>query len=115
MEYREALLQAIREWSTYPISDEWLFAKFRENAIEVMSASEAFNAINETVEILLDEPDEANSIEILETILALARKSDTTEVPNSLLINKEKIRSKIEKFSDYTQDKLQELFRYYRI
>ncbi len=115
MEYRAALLQAISQWSLDPIPDEWLFEKFREKVIRAMSASEAFEAINETVDILLYETDESNSIEILVSIQALARQSDTTELPNSLQINKDKIQSKFAQYSDYAQNQLQSLFRHYRI
>ncbi len=115
MEYRAALLQAISQWSLDPIPDECLFVKFRENVIEVMTSSEAFNAINETIEILLDEQDQDNSIEILETLLSLARKSETTEIPSFLKANKDSLQNKFSLYSDYAQRKLQELFRYYRI
>lgn len=115
MGYREALLRAIEEWKADPILDEWSFEKFRENIIASMSAVEAFDAISETVGVLLDEVDESTATEIVQTILGLARQSETTEIPSALLINQVKLQDKFSFFGGYAQDKLRELFRHYRI
>ena len=115
MTYREALLRAIDGWKTDPIPDEWLFERFRSGTIGAMSAPEAFEAIGETIEILLLEVDESTSIEILQSILNLAIQSDTTEIPEMLLRQKDDLQLKFACFDDYANHKLQELFGYYRI
>jgi hypothetical protein len=115
MEYRTALLRAVEEWNSKSINDEWLFEKFRDQTIGSMSASDAFLAIDETVEFLLREPDESTATEILQTIIGLARKSETTEFPVALLVNKQEIENKFSKFGVYAREKLIELYRYYRV
>lgn len=115
MEYRKALLQAIEGWNAEPIEDEWLFEKFREQTVGLMSASEAFGAIDETVDLLLREEDESTATEILQTIIGLALQSQTTELPKSLLENKSEIQNRFSKFGGYAKNKLLELYRYYRI
>lgn len=115
MEYRRALLQAIEGWNSEKIEDEWLFEKFREQTVGVMSASEAFEAIDETVNLLLREQDESTATEILQTVIGLALRSQTTELPRSLLESRSEIQIKFSKFGDYAKNKLLELYQYYRI
>jgi hypothetical protein len=115
MEYRKTLLQAIEGWNAEPIEDEWLFEKFREQTIGLMSRSEAFESIGETVDLLLREDDESTATEILQTIMGLALQSQTTELPKSLLESKDEIQNKFSKFGGYARNKLLELYRYYRI
>jgi hypothetical protein len=115
MEYRRALLEAIEGWNSDPIDDEWLFEKFREKTVGAMSASEAFDAIDETVDILLREKDESTATEILQTVIVLALRSQTTELPKSLLRSRGEIQIKFSKFGDYAKNKLFELYKYYRI
>lgn len=115
MTFHDALLQAIKGWSADPIADEWLFEKFREQFVNTMSAGEAFEAISETVDELLHQSDESTAIEVVQTIIALARQSDTTEVPSQLLAQRTAITNQFSAFGDYAKNKLQELFHYYRM
>jgi hypothetical protein len=115
MTYRERLLLVIDEWNTYPITNEWLFENFRSNVIGELSTSDAFDAIDETIVILLREPDESTATEIIQSIIALAHQSKTTEVPIELIRSKTEIVTKVRSFGDYANIKLQELFRYYRL
>jgi hypothetical protein len=115
MTYRQRLLLVIDEWSTYPITDEWLFESFRSEVIGALSTSEAFDAIDETIVILLQESDESTATEVIETIITLAHQSETTEIPIELMKHKAEIEAKVKRFGDYANNKLQELFRYYRL
>ena len=115
MSYRDALNEAIQHWNSGSIEDEWFFEKFRDDAIGKMSPSEAFCFINETIDFLIREDDESTACEILQTIIGLARKSQTTEVPNALVENREVIESQFCQRGEYSKGKLAELFRYYRI
>ena len=115
MSYRDELLRAIASWNADPIDDEWIFASFRRDRVETMSPSEAFDSVAETLEILLNEPNESTAIEILETVIALARQSDTTEVPAALSDNRSALQAKILAFQEYAGYKLRELFAYYRM
>jgi hypothetical protein len=108
-------LHTIGEWSKDPIEDELLFVKFREQIVNRMSTVEAFEAIGETVDVLLRQTDESNSIELMQTLIALARQSDTTEIPSKLLSKKMAIESQFSKFGGYAKNKIQELFYYYRL
>ena len=114
MLYRDALIEAIDYWNSDPIEDEWFFEKFRDDFIGNMSPSEAFSSINETISFLLKEEDESTACEILQTIINLAEKSQTTEVPSALIENKNLIESQFDARGEYSKFKLGELFRYYR-
>lgn len=113
MTFQNALLQAINDKS--PIRDEWFFAKFREQFIDTMSPSVAFEAIGQTVDVLLLQSDESNATEVVEMLIALARHSDTTQIPSKLSAEKNAIVNQFSTFGDYAKNKLQELFRYYRL
>jgi hypothetical protein len=114
MTYYDELLQAIDGWNENPISDEWLFAQFREKFVSTMSTLEAFESIGETVDLLLRQTDESTATEILQTIIDLARQSDTTEIPPKLLVRKAELIYQFVNFGDYAKNKLKELFQYYR-
>jgi rhamnose utilization protein RhaD (predicted bifunctional aldolase and dehydrogenase) len=115
MTFNDQLLHAIGEWSKDPIEDELVFVKFREQIVNRMSTVDAFEAIGETVDVLLGQSDESNAIEVAQTLIALARRSDTTEIPARLLEQKMAIVSHFSKFGDYAKNKQQELFDYYRL
>ena len=115
MRYRDALVQAIEYWKSDPIEDEWFFERFRLDFIGPMTASEAFSAIDETIKFLLAEDDESTACEILQTIINLARKSETTEVPSALSRDRKAIEDRFLRRGGYLHSKVQELFRYYRL
>lgn len=115
MLYHHALIQAIEYWNSDPIEDEWFFEKFRNEFVGKMSSSEAFTSINETIGFLIHEEDESTACEILQTIINLAEKSQTTELPSALKENKNLIESQFSPRGDYSKAKLGELFRYYRL
>lgn len=115
MRYYEALMQAINGWNENPITDEWLFEKFRDEFVSTLSGGDAFGQIRETVDLLLQQVDESTAIEILQTIIALARQSDTTEIPAALLTQRLAMIAQFATFGDTAKNKLDELFRHYRI
>jgi len=113
MTFHNALLQTIN--NKVPSEDEWFFEKFREQFIYTMSTTEAFEAIGPTVDVLLCQPDESTAIEVLEMLLALARQSDTSELPPQLRAQKTAIASQFSIFGEYAKSKLRELFQHYRL
>jgi hypothetical protein len=115
MKYFEALLNTIDGWNAEPIADEWLFEEFREKFVDVMSPAEAFEFIDVTIEILRLQNDESTATEVLQTVIGLARHSETTQVPNTLLAQKQKLEEQFANFGDYAKSKLLELLRYYRL
>lgn len=115
MSFNTALLRVITEWNKDPIEDEWLFEKFRGQFISRMTSADAFSSIGPTVIVLRDQADESTAIEVLQTLIDLARQSDTTEVPSELAAQKQAVARQFSVFGDYAQRKLDELFRYYRL
>lgn len=115
MTFNDQLLLTIEGWNKDPIEDEWLFEKFRDQFVNRMSTVEAFEAIGEAVDVLLRQSDESTAIELVQTLIALARQSDTSEIPSKLLAQKPTIASQFSTFGDYAKSKLQELFQHYRI
>lgn len=115
MVYRDALIEAIDHWSSEVIEDEWFFENFRHDFIGKMSAIDAYLHLDETIELLLKEKDESTLCEILQTIITLARRSKTTEIPNRLSNNKENIAMKFQGSEEYTFSKYKELIDYYRM
>ena len=115
MSFHDQLLLAIDGWSSDPIQDEWLFEKFRDQFVEKMSCCEAFEAIGKTIDVLLIQADESTAIEVLQTLIALARQSNTTEIPPTLFSQKDALFGQFSAFGDYANDKLRELFRIYRL
>lgn len=113
MNFFDALLETINKWQQAPITDEWLFDDFIEKFVNTMPSEEAFECINKTIDILLIQ-DESTITEVLQTIIGLARQSNTTEIPTGLLLNKKKLEDMIFDCDEYTKNKLLELFRYYR-
>jgi hypothetical protein len=115
MTYNDHLLNAINSWNKNPVEDEWLFEKFREQIVNQMQTAEAFGMIGETVDVLLRQSDESTATEVVQTLIALARQSDTAEIPPTLLSKKAEIVSQFSDFGDYAKNKLQELFDHYRL
>jgi hypothetical protein len=83
--------------------------------IKSMSSSEAFEAIDVTIAVIVQQVDNSIVIEILQTLIALAWYSDTIEVHPSLLKQQSNLLKQFSHYSDYTRDKLEELFRFYRL
>lgn len=74
----------LNNWKTELQKDEWFFSNFRENFINKITDEEAFLAISQLCEIINQGDDSYFISELLEILLALARKSNTTELPNGL-------------------------------
>jgi|APSaa5957512576_1039674.scaffolds.fasta_scaffold326382_1 hypothetical protein len=114
MNFMNELIKTIDEWNKDPIEDEWLFETFREQYVGTMSPSEAFQAIDCTIDVLINLSDESTAVEVLETIIDLARQSDTTQVPAKLSKTRAALINQFKGMDDYARDKLGELFQYYR-
>ncbi len=115
MTFYDYLLVAVDGWNKDPIEDEWLFEKFREQFINRMSREEAFEAIEGTIDVLSQQSDESTATEVVQTLIALARRSDTTEAPSKLLADWPAIVMQFSTFGDYAKNKLKELLNHYRL
>jgi hypothetical protein len=113
--YESELDRVVEEWQKETISDEWLFAQFRESYISTMEPNQAFDALNATIEHLLDVHDEGTFIELAQTVVDLAKRSETTEIPSLLTKNKTELERKIQSYGNYAKDKIAELFHHYRL
>lgn len=78
---------AIDSWKQSDKMDEWYFSNLRDDLLSKFDCGSAFNGINELIPFLLDEADDFLYLEIIEIIISLARKSETTEVPSKLSSN----------------------------
>jgi hypothetical protein len=115
MEFQQQLDAAIETWNSGEADDEWLFQRIRENRIGQMTSAEAWNQIGETVTKLLNQQNEATATEIVETIMALAARSMTTEVPQEITSSQDRLRQQFAGYGNYAREQLENVFRYYRI
>lgn len=115
MSYLDALSQTIDAWNRETIQDEWVFEKLRIAYVRSMTSEQAFESIGPTIDVLLRQPDESTAVEILQTIISLARRSDTTEAPSGFLANRDELTLKMSQYGEYAQSKFQELLTHYRI
>lgn len=114
MNFIESLNNTIKHWMK-DNKDEWLFVKFRETEIDILDSSSAFSLIDKTIPVLLNENNRDIWNELFETIFALVRKSNTTEVPKSISDNWDTLKKLSHQDSSYAQGKFEELATYYRI
>ena len=113
--YINKLNETIHVWLSGKNYDEWLFESFRDVNVNVLDPAEAYALIDDTVAVLLNQTDESASIEVLVTILHLARTSDTTELPKSVASRKDELDEHFKSLSDYANNLLLELYKHYRI
>lgn len=113
--YESELNRVVEEWQKETISDEWLFAQFRESYVSTMEPYQAFEALDITIKCLLNVEDEDALVELVQTMIDLARRSNTTEIPRLLATRKDEIEKKIKKCGNYAKDKTKEFFRHYRM
>ncbi|MFC1587493.1 hypothetical protein ACFL54_04200 [Planctomycetota bacterium] len=114
MGYLEKLKSFIIEWNKDPIEDEWLFPTFLDDVVGPMTPEEAFSNIGITVNVLIEQSDESTALAVLQTILRLARQSNTTEIPQELFEAKDVIAVQFQQYDDYAKKKYDELLHFYR-
>lgn len=72
------------DWQSALARDEWFFSRLQDDIAARLSSSEAFAAIDEVTELLLQQRDPALHYFCGSFLLTLARHSDTTELPSGL-------------------------------
>jgi len=92
-----------------------LFAEFVENEVGVLTSAEAFLLINEIVPILINTENSNIRSELFELVIALARKSETTEIPSVLFEKWDHIRNMASNQGQYSRSRFNELSKYYRM
>ena len=115
MNLQQQLDSAIAKWNSGEVDDEWLFQRIREDRVGQMPPEEAWAQIGETVSKLLNEENESTATELIETAIALARQSMTTEIPKEIASSRDRLEKQFSNYGDYASEQLRQLFRYYRI
>jgi hypothetical protein len=105
-------LAALRsDWQEEENRDEWFFAGLEEKIVSGLDVSEAFRAIDEVAPVILAQRDPYLVERAGLLMMALARKSNTTEMPSSLSQSWEQIEERLEPHPSVLED----LSRWYRI
>ena len=115
MTFQQQLDSTIAKWNSGDVDDEWLFQRLREKQIGQMASEEAWAQIDECVTKLLYEENESTAIELIETIIALARQSTTTELPKEIASSSDRLKKQFSSYGEYAKEQLRQMFRYYRI
>jgi hypothetical protein len=72
------------DWQSALHLDEWFFSHLEDQIVARLSPSEAFTAIDEIVEVLLQQHEPTLRYYCGVFLIRLARHSDTTELPSGL-------------------------------
>jgi hypothetical protein len=115
MTFHQQLDSVIAKWNSGNVDDEWLFQRLREEQIGQMTPEEAWAQIGECVTKLLNEENESTAIELIETTIALAKRSTTTDVPKEIASSSDRLKKQFSCYGEYAKQQLMQLFRYYRI
>ena len=115
MDFQLQLEKAIEEWNSGDVDDEWLFQTLREDHVGRMTSEEAFSEIKHCVTKLRNQENENTATEVVETLIALAMQSKTTEIPENLLSAKASLVGEFSSYDEYARGKLGELFKHYGI
>lgn len=115
MLFQTELDRIIHRWNEGNVDDEWEFQQLRDSSIAAMSNEEAWSQMPVTIEKLTQQCDESTAVEVLETVLALSRRSDTTEIPSSLLTHRLLLEQQFAAFGPYANQRLLEMFKHYRL
>lgn len=76
--------------------DEWFISKLTENALEGASSADAYQAIDTIIDFASNEHEGDLFYEHMQFIIALARKSDTTQPSESMQFNSGLLKIKAE-------------------
>ena len=99
MNFEDYIYQLKTNWKEKLSENEWFFSDFRENLISKLSQNDAFNAIPVLINFLLKENEVDLFSEEMELLNSLVRKANTTEVPENLIENLDKLNILTEKDS----------------
>jgi hypothetical protein len=72
------------DWQSDLERDEWFFSRLEDQIVARLSPSEAFAAIDEVVEVLIQQHEPMLRYYCSTFLIRLARLSDTTELPSGL-------------------------------
>ena len=106
--------RGLADWHRKLADDEWYFARVRNRLTDSLSSEEAFNAIDEAVNVTLAQNDQCLFTEAMELILSLADRSATTEMPPQLTDRWTELMTSAARFGTYQAQRAEELRHWYR-
>lgn len=102
-------------WEEQLAHDEWFFVGIRNEIIGSVSPAEAFALLPQAVTLVLrDQEYDDRTSTCIQILLALARSSESTEMPHQLSLRWEELMSRICSFGEYEERQAAELSRWYR-
>lgn len=107
-------LDRLRDWKQLSAVDEWFFSNARDDLVTELSPAEAFDAINELVQHVLNEPNDDVRLELVAVLVSLARRSDTTQIPQKLNSSWDEVRRRVEATGEYGHRQIESLRAWYR-
>jgi hypothetical protein len=107
---------AINNWQQEILEDEWYFSNLRQILDKNISdGRESYQSIEPVFDILINETNSFLRAELLEIILLLVRKSQTTEQPRRLTKLVNKLRSQSIEMGEDLEQQIASIARHYRI
>lgn len=99
----------------YDISEELFFDRFEKKILSELDSEGAFKLIPDVVSYIIDIEDKYIGFKMLELLIALAKKTNSTEAPRGLLANFDRVERYFSDEDEYEKSKVEELRRWYRI
>jgi hypothetical protein len=106
---------AIGAWESSAQKDEWHFENLRQALTGGISPHEAFKGIDEVFPLIFENFDDYIISEIIQILISLAIKSDTTQMPPMLHQKWQDVVELSVLKGGYLSDRIGELSRHYRI
>lgn len=94
--------------------DEWFFERIRQALDKELTSGEAFDMVGRVAQMMLTDEYREAWQELLNTLLFLATKSETTEIPKELSGIWGTLKARAHEEGPYAVSQFDELRRYYR-
>ncbi len=114
MKYENMLQNLKNQYDNNLNLDEWFFSNFRDTFLREINQNELFPAINYITKNIISENDDTYVIELLNLLLDLVRKANTTEIPEEIKNNLLSLDMKFSK-SQYQNNMWNEIKHFYLI
>jgi hypothetical protein len=106
--------ESLTDWEVKLAKDEWYFTRLRAALTLDLNQEDSFKEIEGVLALLLKQHDEYLALECLELVFALARHSQTTEMPARLDEQWSNLKNHMACFGDYHLRRFKELATWYR-
>jgi len=111
-------LNALIDWKQNLQNDEWYFTRLRENIENSLTPEQAYHQISDILDLALEQKDKSIVIEVIWLAQSLIRKADTTEIPEGLPKQLEKLNEQantLEENSAVAKGHIKEIQKWFRI